>query len=340
MRKKNFLLLAGATIVAVALAIAAVGTGGREVATPAAGAPAFPGLAKQLGNVAVVKIEGDGVKATFRRAGEDWRLLDKSGYPANAGRLRQIVLALAELKLVEPKTRDPKLYSRLEVEDPGKGKSHLLTIEDKTGKPLAAMIVGKQRYDRLGTGQNGVYVRRPGTVQSWLAAGSRDLSGNLPGWLDRHILDIPQARIAAASLTAADGTKLVVKRAKPGDKFAVADLPADAKLRSENAAGQPASLLEALDLEDVMPAAKLPVPETGVTSASLQTFDGLTITLRLFSHGKEDWVAVSASGAGKAAAEAKRINDKVSRWAYAIPPYKASLLRLKLADLLAPPPKS
>ena len=42
------------------------------------------------------------------------------------------------------------------------------------------------------------------------------------------------------------------------------------------------------------------------------------------------------AGSGAAEAEAKKIDDKVSRWTYAIPAYKANLIKTKLADLLEP----
>jgi hypothetical protein len=48
------------------------------------------------------------------------------------------------------------------------------------------------------------------------------------------------------------------------------------------------------------------------------------------------WVALSAAGSGAAEAEAKAINDKASRWTYAIPSYKAAQLKMKLADMLEP----
>jgi hypothetical protein len=48
------------------------------------------------------------------------------------------------------------------------------------------------------------------------------------------------------------------------------------------------------------------------------------------------WAALSAAGSGAAEAEAKAIGDKVSRWTYAIPSYKATQLKTKLADLLEP----
>ncbi|HYZ42851.1 MAG TPA: hypothetical protein VE687_19820, partial [Stellaceae bacterium] len=73
-----------------------------------------------------------------------------------------------------------------------------------------------------------------------------------------------------------------------------------------------------------------------LVTASFTTFDGLTIDVRLIERDKTNWVAIAASGSGKAEPEAKKIEDRVSRWTYAIPVYKANLLKTKLADLLEP----
>ena len=126
-------------------------------------------------------------------------------------------------------------------------------------------------------------------------------------------------------------------RAAPEAKFAVEDAPAEAKFKSEATTSGPAGALETLDLDDVKPAAELPVPDKDVVSASFTTFDGLTVDLRLIERDKTDWVAISAAGSGSAEAEAKKIEEKVSHRTYAIPAYKANLLKTKLADLVEPP---
>jgi hypothetical protein len=78
------------------------------------------------------------------------------------------------------------------------------------------------------------------------------------------------------------------------------------------------------------------VPDSGVATASFTTFHGLTIRVRLFSHGKHDWAALSAEGTGGAADEAGKINDKVAKWCYAIPSYKAKMMQTRLASLIQP----
>ena len=72
------------------------------------------------------------------RDGDRWLVAEKGNYPANAAKISQIVLAMADLTLVEPKTQKADLYPRLEVEEPGKGKSTLVSVKDKSGATTRA----------------------------------------------------------------------------------------------------------------------------------------------------------------------------------------------------------
>jgi hypothetical protein len=336
MQKRGLILLAAAALALVVLAVVAIATGDRGVSRAAPGERAFPALAAKLGDVSSVRIKRNALSLTFVRDGDNWLVAEKGNYPAAAAKVRQIVLALADAVLVEPKTQKAEFYPRIDVEDPGSGKSTLVTLKDKSGATLAEMIIGKRRFDRLGTGTDGIYVRKLGDTQAWLARGSLEFSDQLSSWLDRRILDIPEKRIAKATLTQPDGTKLVISRAKPEDKFTVEGAPADAKFKSETTTSEPAMTLESLDLDDVRPVAEMPVPEKDVVAASFTTFDGLTVDVRLLDKDDMHWVALSAAGSGAAEPEAKAINDKASRWTYAVPSYKATQLNMKLADMLEP----
>jgi hypothetical protein len=94
--------------------------------------------------------------------------------------------------------------------------------------------------------------------------------------------------------------------------------------------------LETLDLDDVKPAAEMPITDKEAINASFVTFDGLTVEARLLDRDDMHWVTLTAAGSGSAETEAKQIADKVSRWAYAIPLYKANQIKTKLSDLLEP----
>ncbi len=274
-------------------------------------------------------------KTDFAEIGKRWVLVEKGNYPAATGKIRRLLLGLADLSLVEPKTERPDLFARLDLDDPGNGKSTLVTLQDRQGKTIAELIVGKTRHDRLGTGSDGVYIRKPGEQRAWLARGSLDMPIDAVEWLDRRIIDLPAARITSVALTDSDGTALTLQRDAASGKFAVADPPPDTKFKPDTVLAGPAGALAALDLADVKPSADLPVA-AGVSIARFTTADGLTVELQLFSRDNADWITIEASGADKAEPEAKTINDKVSHWAFAIPPERAKLLRTRLADVVEP----
>ena len=191
MQKRSFLVLLGATIVLVAAAVYALVTGDRAVAPVVHNERVFPALADHLGDLAWMRISRGAMKADLNLIAGRWAVVEKGNYPAAPGKVRRLLLGLAELTLVEPKTARPELFARLDLDDPSNGKSTLVGLQDRTGKTVAELIVGKMRRDRLGGGNDAVYVRKPGADRAWLARGSLDLPGDLVDWLDRRILDIP-----------------------------------------------------------------------------------------------------------------------------------------------------
>jgi hypothetical protein len=339
MQRRSFLILASATLAILVLAIVAAATGNRGVTRPAANSKALPQLAARLGDLTWIRLARGGTSANFARVGSDWLVVEKGNYPAAADNVHQMLLALADLTLVEAKTRRPELLPRLGLDDPANGRSTLVAVQDTSGEVVVSLIVGKTRRDALGGGNDGVYVRRPGEDQAWLARGTLDLSGDVVSWLDRRIVDIPDARVAKVALTDPAGASVVLSRAAPEADFAVENPPADAKFKSAAVLREPASALDSLILDDVRPAPEMQVPDNGLATASFTTFEGLVVNLRLFERDKVNWLALDTAASGPAEAESKDINARVMHWTYAIPLYKANMLRTRLADLIEPPAK-
>jgi hypothetical protein len=337
MRRSAFLLLVFATLAFVAAGSYAVTTGEPAAPVTVQGQRVLPDLAARLGDLAWMRLAHGTKNTDFSAIGGRWVLIEKGNYPANAGKVRRLLLGLADLTLVEPKTRRPELWSRLDLDDPSNGRSTLVRLQGRTGGTAAELIVGKTRRNKLGSGADGVYVRKPGDDQAWLARGSLDLPADLLGWLDRRILDLPASRIATVTLTASDGTELKLRRDKADARFALAEPPDGAQLKADAALAEPASALASLELDDVVATAELPVPENGVSTALFTTFDGLAVTVWLFAHDGADWITLDAMGGGAAEAGAQAIDARVANWTYKIPAARAKLLRTRLADLVEPP---
>ncbi len=336
MQSKGLIGLLAATAIAVVLAVL-VSTGARgPKADPLIGAKVLPQLGQELGEVARMTLVHGDARTTLLRQGNDWVVEERGKYPVDAAKLRQTLLGLAELSYVEPKTRKAEFYPRLEVEDAGQkdAKSTLITASDEKGNILGEIIAGKHRIDQLGGNIDGVYVRKPGDAQSWLARGTLDVAGDTPSWLDHAIVDLPRDKIKEVVLTAPDGGKLDIAHDTPEAPLALKGAPADTKPKSETALVEPTTALASLTLADVRPASELPLPEKDVSHAEFTTFDGLVVKIRLFDQDGKNWARLEASGSGDSEKQAAALNAKLSPWVFAIQEYKAKSLRTKLADVI------
>lgn len=336
MRERTFHLLAAATIAAVAAAAYAVVSAERGRSPPVPNRPALPELASQLGDLAWMRLIHGGTTADFTAVAGRWVVVEKDNYPAAPDKMRRLLLGLADLTLIEPKTRRPELFARLDLDDPENGRSTLIRLQNRIGAAVGELVVGKLRCDRFGGGSDGIYVRRPGDDQTWLARGSLELPADLDDWLDRRLIDLAPSRVASVTLTGADGVALVLRRDAPGGRFAIVEAPRDATFKPDTLLAGPAAALAGLEFEDVRPAAELPVPENGVATGLFLTFDGLAVTTWVFTHDDAEWLTIEAMGNDAAAAEAKAIDRRVGRWTYKIRPDRAKLLRTRLGDLVEP----
>jgi hypothetical protein len=373
MSPKNFLILAGATAASVALA--AVAVVGRDVpltSRPAAAALA-PGLLDRANEVRAVKITGPGTATLTLAAGDQgWTVAEKGGYPAKPTKAREVVLQLGNLQLVEAKTAQPDRLKRLELEDPGKegAKSRLVELVGADGKPVAAAVVGKTRYGLYGGGRSGVYVRRPGEPQSWLAAGTLELPSDALDLVDVQVVDVPLADVAKVTLGVGSGQEVSLSKpdaAAAEFTLAGAVVP-EGKELDKSKVEEVAGMLGTLSMQDVKPAKDLAVPPDARRSR-VETFDGLVVDTTLVKTGEgeaaEHWVLLDAGakegaappapaaaaapmppGEGTEAAPAKpsateraaELDRRFAGWAFKVAPYQGEHLGATLDYLLADKP--
>jgi len=344
MRLPTLLLLVVAGIAAVAGGWyfgAAVNPAGQQAFN--AGSLMFPDLAPRLQDAARIEITHQDKTTTLARHGDAWGLEDRGGYVVQATKLRGMLTALTELRLVEPRTTDPAQFNRLGLEDPhGKeGTSNLLRVLDTSGKPIVALIVGHRRVRTQGNVPEQVYVRRPDDNQSWLAEGSLQVDADAQQWLDRDILNIDHARIASVTVThgdeklelARDGQKLVLK--SPAEHPPLDDYKLDDLDRG----------LELLTFQDVQTDKDKVGDEVG--RSVFTTGDGLAITATVFNGDKDVWARFAAAPAAgvdqaagdKARAEADKLNARLAGWTYQLGAWKQKALVPAMDDLKAPPPE-
>jgi len=319
----------------VALGAALYATSVRQpVADAGIGLKLYPDLAAQLNDVTAVRIYGAGDKQVvgIEKAAAGWTVAERAGYPADVGRVRELLLALAKAKTIEKKTAIATKLPALGLED--------LTAPAATGKRLeltgtpqpVSLIIGKSPDDHSS------FVRRAGEAQSWQVDVALHAESDPRHWVQSKVLEVPQTRVQAVETQLTGGPAWsVAKGAATDAEFAVSGLPKGRELSGPTAASELASSLAALDVDDVRAASTPAPPAAAVTT--LRTFDGLVVRIEGFTEGDRHFVRVtpSATTAATAAvpAEVTAIEHLTRGYDLEIPAYKYSTLFPSLAE----PPK-
>lgn len=298
MSPRGFATLAIAALAAVVLAGWSITTRDVPLTATEVDQPLFPGLVDRLEQVARIEAQTNSGTVTLRRDGDVWRVEQRHGFPANGNQVRSVARGLAALRIVEAKTAASERLPRLELDEPGRenAKGRRVTLKDASGSVLASAILGKTRYDLYGGGRGGIYVRRDGESQAWLAAGEVDLPADDLGWIDTTIVDLPEYRIRKVTLGAGGPDPIVLSRADDTQDFSLDRVP-EGRKADVGELSRVAATLASLTLQDVQPAAAKPVPDDAPL-ARFETFDGQVVAIRLLVEGEGDavqhWVRLTA----------------------------------------------
>lgn len=290
---------------------------------------AFPELTPKLKDVQRIEVTNLGKTTVIALTDGRWGLSDRGGYPVIDTKLRGMLTALTELRLMEQRTSDPEQLRRLGVEDPDTkdSKSTLLRLLDGTGKPVVTIITGHRRVRTQAKVAEQVYVRFPGDNQAWLAEGSLQVDGDPQLWLDRDVMNIESKRIAGARITRGNE---VLAFTRKDDKLALTE-PADHPPLDEYRLDDVARALEYLNFQDVQPDSA-PVGDP-LGQGDFVTSDGLRVTATVFKAEKDIHVRFAVTGDDSAKAEIARLSGKVSGWTYQLGAWKEKALTPTLADL-------
>jgi len=292
----------------------------------------FPDLIAKLKDARRLEITSKGKTTVIEQKNNVWGVAERGGYPVEEKKLRGLLTALTELRLVEPRTTDPTEFSRLGVEDPTTdkdGTANLLRLLDADGKPVVTVIAGHRRSRTQGNVPEQVYVRKPGDNQSWLAEGSLQADADPQAWLDRDIMNISHALIAKVVATKNGAT---IELAREGDKLKVTQ-PAEYPKLEDYKLDDVGRALESLTFQD----AGEPIGEE-IGKALFTTSDGLDISVTVSHLDKDSWTRFSVAAPERGKPEAERLNAKLVNWAFETGAWKDKSLVPSLDDLKAPPP--
>ncbi len=375
MRMKGFLVLGGLAFCAL---LAAVWLSERQAPSEGqTGELLIPQLAASLNDIDRVVIGGPGgvPLLTLQRSQQGWGVVERDAYPVDVAKLRALLVALSEARIVEGKTSRPDLYARLGVEDTAAEDATGLELQLSGGSVDTRLIVG----NAAGSGR---YVRFADAAQALQVSGQIDAPRELSAWVERSIVNVPSAEIQQVELQNAEQQLRVAKSAEEDENFRIEAIPEGREPSSEFAANGLGGFLASLNLDDVLPADQAPEPADAVIQGRWLAFDGRVFEARVWKDGERhllrlnvgfdtdqaqrffrantppDWAqddpadaSTDAASEDSTAADAEQefsqrvatLSSQVAEqqaqlqaWVYVIPGFKFTVVDKRMEDLLKP----
>ena len=327
----------------------------------------YPGLLARVNDVTWLRVssQADGA-LTMSKKGSDWVLEEKHGYYADIEKVSQTLVELSSLETIEPKTKKPENFAELYLEDveaPAGTVTNSIHVTAKAGdEVLADILVGRARPVDIGAG---VFVRRKGENQTWLATGSYQPNRKALQWLDRNIINIDSRRILRVTMQHADGDGFSV--AKPDvtseDMAYASFVPPGMEPKPVHEMNNMAQITDFLVMEDVRPVAELDW-QTPASILWFETYDGVKISIASVKDGAHNWFRImlepvaadlrlaafiadhkgkdSAQGriademkdAAAVEAEIAALNKRLQGWAFRFTDYKSGKAVERSADMI------
>jgi hypothetical protein len=254
------------------------------------GTAVFPDLKPALGDVSEVRLrKGDGSRTTLRKSADGWIVVERQ-YPADASRVRELVLNLASLKVVERKTQDPANYAKLGVEAPDTPTATSTLVEvvasQKTGDRTWPLIVGKAADGRA------LYVRKPAEALSLLATPFVTVDPDQKRWIDRLLVDIPGTSVHEVSVKTPGGSYVLTRAARGDHDVSVSPVPKGRKPVTSMSLGSQLEALTGFNFDDVH-AVRTPAA-TPTDTATYRLFDGQVFEFTGRRDGDKAFLTVAA----------------------------------------------
>lgn len=324
MNKRSFKILATVSI-ALMLILFALQLDDDDLST--SGDLLIPELKSAINDInsVIVTRPGDDSTTIIEKREDKWVIASRNDYSADVGKLRELLLALADARIVERKTSNPDLHDQLGLRDPeiegSKGTRLELTGADFTYK----LIVGN-------AAQGGFrYVRIDEDPQSWLIDRNPVIPNSAGDWLEREIVDVKAADLRAVTIRHPDGEEIrIEKDADEGDEFEVTNLPEGRELSYATVTNSITGVLSALTLDDVRKATDMPA---AAVTATFETINGARIVVQTDRSDEESWISLDVT-ADDDAEELAAVSERIAGWQFRIPQYKANQLTRRWDDIL------
>lgn len=328
----------------------------------------YPGLVDRINDVTGITIRSTQTATELARKDARWVVTNRDDYPATFANVKNTLLNIANATVVEQKTANPERYAQIGVADLDNADSEA-TLVDINGGPdetLASLLIGNERSaSQLNARQ--YYVRKSAEPGALLVEGELNVSARPQDWVDPNVVNVATGRVRKVTITAADGSAVVVSKEKPTDNFfSLENVPDGFTAKSRSVISSLGAVLLDVKFENVAAASRVQDAEP-VSTAEIRTFDGLVVNASRYALNDEHFVrfefafdpagvvtpepamtddeqadenndtpAVAEDDEPSVAEEAEQLNDKTANWVYALPDYKNRMLEKRFDDMAKP----
>ena len=250
--------------------------------------PEFP-----LNDVARVTVRSGTNEVVLAKEGDNWKVRERGGYPANFTEVGGLLRKIWELKAVQAEEIGPSQLGRLQLQE-GAGTNTPTRVEcyDAGGKSIAVLVLGKQHLRKAGDTSpmggmdggwpDGRWVQNPAQPGLALLVSEpfTEVEPKAERWLNKDFFKVE--KLKSVQVTHPEATNSWnVYRETEGGELKLADLKAEEKLDTGKASSV-GSALSWPSFVDVAGAEATPA-ETGLAHpvvARLETFDGFVYTIQ------------------------------------------------------------
>ena len=210
MKKKNILILLGALIAIILIAVIIEGMGKRGEKKMEEASILFPGF--QADRVSSIDIKTKDKKFKLNREGDTWLVATADNYPADEKAVQAVLDQASEMKSTFVASKSVDRHSLLEVDEVSGVGVALLGPEN--GEVLAHFFVGKMGNDFMST-----YVRKADQNDVLLVDGylRSIFDKGVRGWRDRTIFNFDTEQVQKLTLISKGRGKIAIDAKEDGE---------------------------------------------------------------------------------------------------------------------------
>lgn len=232
---------------------------------------------KILNQIAEINVANNQENFSIKRNEDIWYLPNLANYPVPLDKIKKLIVGVAQLETIEPKTKNPNLHGTLGLNniDAESDSANFISLINVDNDSVANILVGKDSK----FGKETRYVRKPNENQSWLVWRNFDVPKNEIDWLDESLFKIERWRTADIEIIHPRDEKVLIQRDSYAEQyFKIQNLNEDTLPMNPYVGNQIGSVLEQLGLVDIKYRSDITFSDQAVR-VTYTTFDGLKISI-------------------------------------------------------------